>query len=184
MLAEYIVFWHHPENICFGAAGFTKQAAQDPTSCFTDQIISGKTGTEAAAACYSTPASGSSDPGQGTRRALVTGTTSTTTITGTGMSSVKTVTVTITYDDGSTLVVTTTYTARSLNSDGSVSRWNTGQSTTVFTAGTGDGSVANEGNAGTNLNQSSSITSTITGYQQSRNSGKLGRVSWRELIRE
>ncbi|OHC61510.1 MAG: hypothetical protein A2040_11840 [Rhodocyclales bacterium GWA2_65_19] len=184
VLAEYIVFWHHPENICFGAAGFTKQAAQDPTSCFTDQIISGKTGTEAAAACYSTPASGSSDPGQGTRRALVTGTTSTTTITGTGMSSVKTVTVTITYDDGSTLVVTTTYTARSLNSDGSVSRWNTGQSTTVFTAGTGDGSVANEGNAGTNLNQSSSITSTITGYQQSRNSGKLGRVSWRELIRE
>lgn len=184
VLAEYIVFWHDPENVCFGDASWIKQNAEDPTSCFTDRIIAGDTGAQAAASCYSTPASGSSDPGQGTRRALVTGTTSTTTITGSGMSSVKTTVVTITYDDGSVMVVTTTYTAKSLNSDGSVRRWNTGESTTVFTAGTGDGTAGSGGTGGTNLNQSSSITSTITGYQQSRNAGKLGRVSWRELIRE
>jgi len=185
VLAEYVTFWHDPENICFGDATWTKQNLPDPTSCFTDKIIAGSTGTQAAASCYKTPASGSTDPGQGTRRALVTDTSTVTTITGSGLSSVKTVTVTITYDDGSTLVVTTTYTARTV-SGGVVTRWNTGRSTTVFTAGTGDGSggAATPGSTGSNLNQSSTITSTITGYQQSRNAGKLGRVSWHELIRE
>jgi hypothetical protein len=185
VLVEYMVFWHDPENVCFGNATWTKQNAPDPTSCFTDQIIAGRTGTQAAAACYQTPAAGSSDPGLGTRRALVTGSTTQTTITGSGLSSIKVVTVTISYDDGSTLVVTTTYHASSLNSDGSVRRWTTDSTTTQFTPGTGNGGgPATPGSSGSNLNQASNITSTITGYQQSRNAGKLGRVSWRELLRE
>ena len=46
VLAEYTTFWHHPNGKCYGTAGWTKLAPQDPAS----------------SAASGTPATGSSDP--------------------------------------------------------------------------------------------------------------------------
>ncbi len=34
------------------------------------------------------------------------------------------------------------------------------------------------------LGQSMSTPNTVTGYQQTRNTGKLGRITWHELFRQ
>ena len=49
--------------------------------------------------------------------------------------------------------------------------------TTVLPQGTTPGSTPGNG-----ISQSLSASNTVTGYQQTRSSGKLGRVSWHELF--
>jgi len=45
--------------------------------------------------------------------------------------------------------------------------------------------VAGDGGAGAGgVVQALSTPNTLTGYQQTRNTGKLGRVSWRELFKQ
>ena len=39
---------------------------------------------------------------------------------------------------------------------------------------------ANAGSGG--VSQALGVSSTVTGYQQTRNAGKLGRVTWHELF--
>ncbi len=45
---------------------------------------------------------------------------------------------------------------------------------------TGSGGSGSAGGSG--ISQALSASNVVTGYQQTRNSGKLGRVSWHELL--
>jgi hypothetical protein len=48
--------------------------------------------------------------------------------------------------------------------------------------GSGSGSGTTPANSG--IGQAVASPNTITGYQQTRNSGKLGRVTWHEMFRQ
>ena len=51
--------------------------------------------------------------------------------------------------------------------------------TTIVPAGSGGGGGSPSGNG---ISQALAASNTVTGYQQTRNSGKLGRVTWHELL--
>ena len=51
--------------------------------------------------------------------------------------------------------------------------------TTIMPAGSGGGALPGDG-----ISQALSASNTVTGYQQTRNSGKLGRVTWHELFKQ
>ncbi len=116
---------------------------------------------------YKTPVAGSADPGFGTARVTVTSSTSTTTTSG----GTTTTVVTVVYSNGSSLIVTTVTT-------GGVS------TTTSQFIPASSGSPSTPPPGGTPVGQAVSSPNTITGYQQTRNSGKLGRVTWHEVIRQ
>ena len=83
-------------------------------------------------------------------------------------------TTTTNYSNGGQLVVTTT-----------TSPSGTTTTTSQYipaTSGGGSGSTTTTSTTG--VGQAVSSPNTITGYQQTRNSGKLGRVTWHELFRQ
>lgn len=96
VLAEYTTFWHHPNGLCYGVAGWTKAPAADTSGCTP---ITGQTYCTA-------PASGSTDPKIGD-------------LSGTGgtVDTVETIgnTTTITYTDGTQATI-----VRTTNADGTV----------------------------------------------------------------
>lgn len=154
LVAQWTTFWHHPSDICYHQAGWTKQAPPDTSPPNTS--------------VFKTPTAGSADPGASTVRVTITGTPTTNTNT---VGGVTTTVVTTNYSNGSSLVVTTVTT-------GGVS---TTTSQFVPAPGGGGGTPPP---GGTPVGQAVSSPNTITGYQQTRNSGKLGRVTWRELLRQ
>lgn len=157
VLAEWTVFWHHPTTPCYGGAGWTKEPAPDLSAPDSSK--------------FKTPAAGSSDPGAGTSRVTITSTSSTTT---TDASGNQVTTTTTNYSNGGQLVVTTTTTP-------------SGTTTTTsqyVPASSGGGSSSTTTTSATGVGQAVSSPNTVTGYQQTRNSGKLGRVTWHELFRQ
>jgi len=176
VLAQWTTFWHHlmvgsemvppqttpvDSNKCYHESSWTKRATLDTTPPDTS--------------VFKTPAAGSADPGAGTARVTVTSSSSTTTTDAAG----NTVTVTTTnYSNGGQMIVTTTTTPG-------------GQTTTtsqyippsncVSNCGPSGGSGSGSGGQPV---QSTASPNTITGYQQTRNSGKLGRVTWHEMFRQ
>jgi hypothetical protein len=170
VLAEYSTFWHHvmvgsemvppqstpsDSNKCYHSSGWKKEATLDTTPPDTS--------------VFKTPAAGSADPGAGTARATVASTSSTTSTSG----GVTTTTTTTNYSNGGTLVTTQV-------TDASGNTTTTSQYTPppgcVNNCGGGGGSSAPVVDRG--------ATNAITGYQQTRSSGKLGRVTWHELLRQ
>jgi len=160
ILAEYSTFWHHDNGFCMGDAGWTA----------TPPLVTGG-GT-----AYTTPAAGSEDPprdGFGTITGTTTQTSSATTTTTDAKGKVTTVTLTTTvtttiYSSGARIIVTVV-------TDSSGKVVDTTTQTVLPPGGTTAGGVVPP-------NQSLSAPNTVTGYQQTRNSGKLGRVTWREIF--
>jgi Tfp pilus tip-associated adhesin PilY1 len=94
VLVEYTVYWHHPDNGCYGDAGWTKSPAPDNGS-----------------STATTPAAGSTDPKLGDLSGTSGGTVTSVTVTVTG----NVMTTTITYSTGGQAIIT-----RTTNADGSV----------------------------------------------------------------
>lgn len=157
VLMQWTTFWHHPTSVCYHQSGWTKFAAPDTSA--------------ADSSVFKTPAAGSADPGYGTARVTVTSTSTTTTTSG----GTTTTAVTTNYSNGSKVIVTTVTT-------GGVST-TTSQYVPPSSSAGGSGSGSTGGSA-SGVGQAVSSPNTITGYQQTRNSGKLGRVTWHELFRQ
>jgi hypothetical protein len=102
VLEEYIIYWHHPNNICYGQTGWSKLAPTDTTGSNTQ---------------LSTPATGSTDPKIGNLAgvAAVPGTTTSTVTNADGTTTTTTTTIVVNADG--TVTTTTTIT----NSNGSSS---------------------------------------------------------------
>ncbi|MDD4911719.1 MAG: PilC/PilY family type IV pilus protein [Sideroxydans sp.] len=165
VLAEYIVYWHHPNAMCYGDTGRWDQQNRDNLAWNTTLLMDGsgwkKDVPEDIAVTPSsanrTPAAGSTDPKLGSLGgACGNGTTVTT-------QPSANVTV-ITSTCGDTLIYRITKTA---NDDGTV---------TIVTE-LGDGTTTTEviANAGGNVK---------TGGDERGLQSRTGRVSWHELIRD
>jgi hypothetical protein len=100
-LAQYTIFWHHPNKLCYGDTGWGATAA----IAYPDT---------AGSASATAKAPGSSDPTDGSFTGGGSGTTGTGTGTGGGTGSNST-TTTITLDDGTTITETITH-----NADGTI----------------------------------------------------------------
>jgi hypothetical protein len=87
VLAEYTVYWHHPDNGCYGDAGWTKTPAADDGSSTS-----------------TAPAAGSTDPKLGD----LSGTSGATVTSVTRVVSGNVVTITITYSTGAQATITRT----------------------------------------------------------------------------
>lgn len=153
LLAEWSTFWHHPNGKCMGDAGWTSTPPQD---------------TSASSAKFTTPAAGSEDPPRDALGSILSATTSTAADTACSGCTVKT-TVT-NYSTGAQVIV-----KEYLNAKGKV----TSTVVTFVPAGSGGSGSTPPGSVG----QSVSSPNTVTGYQQTRNTGKLGRITWHELFR-
>jgi type IV pilus assembly protein PilY1 len=167
VIAEYTTYWHHPNNICYGASGWIADAPQDFLSDATPK----------------TPATGSTDPQGGTFSGSGGVISTVTTVSGTATTTVTTyvggakytrtdldngngtTTVTQTFTDGST-VVTTINTGTGGTTGGGGSTGGAGTTTT------GDGSGFVDNNAGSN-------GSTFKGPADPQTKGRL---SWREVV--
>jgi hypothetical protein len=158
LLAEWTVFWHHKINgKCLGEAGWVKDPPEDLTPSDPKKA--------------KTPSVGSADPPRDTYGNVV-GTTTTTVVdpddTNNGGKTIRT-TVT-TYSTGVKVII-----EEFINKQGKVQKiviTNVGPS-----GGGGSGTGPVDG-----YSQALSASNTVTGYQQTRNSGKLGRVTWHELF--
>ena len=164
LLAEWSTFWHHPNKKCMGDAGWVKDPPQDTSA-------PGKS---------STPAAGSEDPPRDALGALVSSTSTTVKVPKTtppgGTPPINpggtTKTTTTTYLSGAQLIVTEYFDSKGKLISTTV---------TFVPAPGGDGS---SGATGGSPNQGGgSPPNTVTGYQQTRSSGKLGRVTWHEMFR-
>jgi PilC-like protein with beta-propeller domain len=155
ILAEWSTFWHHPNKACMGDAGWTQTPPQD---------------TDPSSAKQTSPAAGSEDPPRDTFGSVISTTTGTGTETTTdskGKTVLYTVeTTTTTYSSGAQVIVKVYKDAGGKVKD------------TVITVVPGQPTAGGGGGP----NQSLSAPNTVTGYQQTRNSGKLGRVTWREVF--
>lgn len=166
VLAEWTVFWHFN----FKGADQVPPTA-DPAGkgkCYDDAGWTKSTVLDTGPANAGTsPAAGSADPRTGTPRATVTSSTSTTSTSGGTTTTVRTVV----YSTGASMVFTTVTIA--------------GVSTTTsqFIPAPA-GSPGSPPPGGTSVGQAVSSPNTVTGYQQTRNSGKLGRVTWHEMFRQ
>ena len=154
LLAEWSTFWHHPNGKCLGT-GWVKDPPMDTSPPDFSKA--------------KTPAAGSSDPPRDQFGSVVSTTTTTTTDPAVSGGTIRT-TVT-TYSTGAKVIV-----EEYINSKGKVTK-------TIITnvpppSGTPGGAGAGAGG----VSQSLAAPNTVTGYQQTRNSGKLGRVSWHELF--
>jgi len=153
LLGEWTVFWHHPNGECFHESGWVPDPPKD---------------TDPPGAVVA-PTPGALDPPWGDLGTVVSTTT-------------KVVDDPDQADAKFTIRVTeTTY------STGTIVRKEeylegTKLKRTVITiippSPGGTPSVAGSGG----ISQALGVSSTLTGYQQTRNSGKLGRVSWHELF--
>jgi hypothetical protein len=120
-----------------------------------------------------TPAPGSADPGAGTPRATIT---SSNTVTNT-VGGVTTTTTTTNFSNGAQIIVTTT-------TSGGVSTTTSQYIPPPPNSGGSGGSGSGSPPSNSGIGQAVASPNTITGYQQTRNSGKLGRVTWHELFRQ
>lgn len=164
VLKKYTVFWHN--GACYGQQGWVP----NPPSDYHPDNGNG-----------ANPAPGSEDPkagsvsgsgpGQATATSTASAFTPSSSYNGTSDKS-GTRTTTTNYSNGSKVVVTQT-----VDKKGRVTR----TITSHVPAGAGSGS-GQSGKSSAAKKQDPSNTGT--GYNQSRQGGKVGRVAWRELIRE
>lgn len=170
VLAEYIVYWHHPNAMCYGTSGtFWDQQNRDNLDWNTTANMNGygwkkdvpQDIAETPASANRTPASGSTDPKLGTLGGSCTNQTTTTTQPG---ANVTVTTSNCTVSGVTTLIYRITKTT---NNDGTV---------TVVTE-LGDGTSTTEiiANASGNVK---------TGGDERGLQSRTGRVSWHELIRD
>jgi len=155
LLAEWTVFWHHKINgKCLGEAGWVKDPPEDLTPADPNK--------------RKMPAPGSEDPPRDTFGTVVSTTVSTVVDPDDSDRTIRT-TVTI-YSSGIKLIID-----EYIDNKGKVKKV---VITTIVPSGSGgSGSVPGNG-----ISQALSAGNTVTGYQQTRNSGKLGRVTWHELL--
>jgi len=153
VLGEWTVFWHHPNGECLHEAGWVKDPPEDTTPSDPKKA--------------KTPAPGSEDPPRDTYGSVV-GTTIT--IEADPLGDGKTVrTTTTVYSTGIKVIV-----KEYIDKKGKVKKVII---TTIQPVASGGGSLPGGG-----ISQALSAGNTVTGYQQTRNSGKLGRVTWHELL--
>jgi Tfp pilus tip-associated adhesin PilY1 len=156
LFGEWTVFWHHPNGECFHEAGWVK----DPPEDLTPSTKNAKT-----------PAAGSEDPPLDTYGNVVGATTTTAVDPDDTSNSGKTIRTTITtYSTGVKVII-----REFINNKGKVQK-------IVITTIAPPGSGGNGAPPVNGISQALSTSNTVTGYQQTRNSGKLGRVSWHELF--
>jgi hypothetical protein len=158
VLGEWTVFWHHKINgKCFHQAGWVKDPPEDPSAADPKKA--------------KTPAPGSQDPPRDAWGSVV-GTVVTEVVDPDDDKGEKTIrTTTTTYSSGVKVVV-----KEWLDKKGKVKKV---EVTTIVPTGSGGGGGSPPGNG---ISQSLAASNTVTGYQQTRNSGKLGRVTWHELL--
>ena len=157
-LVEWSVFWHHPNGKCMADAGWTQTPPLD---------------TEPSHAKRSTPAAGSEDPPRDEWGALVSTTSSTEPDPGCSGCTIRT---TVSYYSSGARLITKEY----LDAKGKVTK----TTTQYVPPGSSSGSPSSGPGTGGGVRQSASSPNTVTGYQQTRNTGKLGRVTWHELFRQ
>ena len=155
LIGEYTVFWHHPNKKCLGEAGWVKDPPQDLSAPDPSK--------------FETPAPGSLDPPRD-NWGVVNGTVITV-IPDPDDPKDKTIRTTITTYSSGVIVTVKEW----LDKKGKVKKV---EVTTFVPTGGGSGGSA----AGNGISQALSASNVVTGYQQTRNSGKLGRVSWHELL--
>lgn len=152
LLAEWSTFWHHPNGFCMGTPGWTQTPPLDTSPSRANRV---------------TPAAGSQDP---PRDELGTVTNTTVTLVNDTSGSNPGGKIRTTVTTYSTGVIVTI--VEKLDSRGKII------SVTVTTYVPPGGSPGGGGF----MPQANNPANTLTGFQQSRNSGKLGRVSWREVF--
>ena len=86
----------------------------------------------------------------------------------------KVLTTVTTYSSGAQLIVT-----QYVNNKGKITK-----TTSQYVPGGSGGSGSAGSGSGGGVSQALSTPNTVTGYQQTRNIGKLGRVTWHELFRQ
>ncbi len=167
VLAEYIVYWHHPRNMCYSTSGTAWKLTNNNGDAWnTPALMTGYGWTKApppdiaVSTANGTPATGSTDPKLGTFGNAI-GCTSTTTVSG------NVTTTTTTCTDGTKTVIQQTN-----NNNGTV--------TVVTTNYAADGSV---------LSSSTSVVANAsgtvkTGGDERGLQARTGRISWHELIRQ
>jgi hypothetical protein len=170
VLAEYIIYWHHPNAMCYNTTSATHwaQTNNDGNAWNTNTLMDNNGWTKAPpqdtaiSTANSTPAAGSTDPKLGTLGA--TGTVASTTVT---VVSNVTTTTTIYVDGTKTVVVRTT------NSDGTV--------TIVTTNYAIDGVTVTSTSTAIVADSSGSVK---TGGDERGLQARTGRISWHELVRD
>ncbi len=168
VLAEYIVYWHHPRNMCYDTAG-TKWATSNNNgdAWNTTALMTGYGWTKAppednaVSTANKQPATGSTDPKLGVLGS--TGTVSSTTSTVNG----NVTTTTINYTDGTKQIIKKTE-----NSNGTVSIVSTMYSSNGTVTDTTTEVIAN------------AAGSVRTGGDERGLQARTGRVSWHEMIRD
>jgi hypothetical protein len=174
VLAEYIIYWHHPRRICYGdstttwyngTSGGGPGASASTGAWNTTTLMAGTGWTKAppddqkTTSASATPATGSADPKLGTFGSTGTVSDVTTTVVG------NVTTTTTTFTDGTSTVVTQTrnsngtVTIRTVNRDASG-----GSTTSEITVADAAGNVK-------------------TGGDERGLQARTGRISWRELFR-
>jgi hypothetical protein len=141
-------------GVCYGQSGWIP----NPPSDYTGGTVTGQT-----------PAPGSDDP-TGVVKATVVSTSTTVTTTGTGNNKLTTTTTTTNYSDGSMIVVAVVTDSKGHKKS---------STTTAVPPGQGGNPPGQQ-----NKVASSSPPPPRTGYNQSRLSGKIGRVAWHEVIKD
>jgi hypothetical protein len=155
LLAEWTVFWHHKINgKCLGEVGWVKDPPEDLTPADPKK--------------RKMPASGSADPPRDTYGTIVSTTVSTVVDPDDSDRTIRT--TVIIYSTGIKVVID-----EYIDDKNKVKKV---VITTILPSG-GGGSGSLPGNG---ISQALSAGNTVTGYQQTRNSGKLGRVTWHELL--
>lgn len=153
LLAEWTVFWHHPNKECYGSSKWVKDPPQDTSS--TGEIVS--------------PMVGSGDPPWGDLGDVASTTVKTATDPSNSKQTIRTTTTT--FSSGWMLVVVET-----LDSKGKVKK----SVVTLEPPPTGGYEPPCVG-AGCNI-APTELPPTVTGYQQSRRRGKMGRLTWHEMF--
>ncbi len=157
LIAEYTVFWHHPMKECLGDSGWVKDPPQDLSAPDPSK--------------FETPAPGSQDPPRdvwGTAEGVV---------------------VTVEDDpdeDKDKYTIRTTITTYSSGVIVTVKEWLKDDKVKKVEVATfiptGSGGAGGASSGGNGVSQALAASNVVTGYQQTRNSGKLGRVTWHELL--
>ena len=154
-LAEWSAFWHHQNKLCMGDAGWTQTPQLD---------------TDPSGAKGKMPAAGSEDPPRDEFGTVVSNITSTEPNPDCSGCTIRT-TVT-NYSTGVQIIAKEYIDAKGKTKSVTIE--------IVAPPPGGGGSAVGAPNIG----QSVSSPNTLTGYQQTRNTGKLGRVTWHELFKQ
>jgi hypothetical protein len=154
LLAEWTVFWHHDNKFCLNDLGWVADPPPDLSPADPSK--------------RKTPAAGSADPPRDTYGNVV-GTTTNTVVDPDDASRTIRRTVT-TYSTGIKVIID-----EYIDSSGKVKK-------VVITTVSAGSSPPSGGSPGVGISQALSTANTVSGYQQTRSSGKLGRISWHELF--